>query len=278
MGQGTSLRRTWPRALLALGAALPLNFAALGCGGGIMDDLRSREFRFRDVFNHQDPLVALESETNGDERARAMHRLKEPLQNGGTQEQQDKMMKVLTESATTDNRAVCRMAAIDALAKMKDGRATPVLVQAYTNASTFQLDVANAIRVDAITALGSRSDADAVALLVKAASDPGIDVNAAAQQMAPAGIQQTSLLRDKPKPSAQDAEVEKSLARDIRLAAIRALATSRSPKATDALIAMLDEKDIAIRDRAQEALEAITGKKGVKPEAKAWQEAMAKKQ
>jgi hypothetical protein len=277
MRQGLCLRRIWPRVLLALGAALPLSFAAVGCGGGIMDDLRSREFRVVEVFNRQDPMTVLDTSTNGDERAHAMRKLKEPLQSGGTQEQQDKMMKVLTDSATTDNRAVCRLAAIDALAKMKDSRATTALIQAYSNASTFQLDVANAIRVDAVTALGTRSDADSVALLVKAATDPGVDVNAVAQQALPPGIQPASFVREKAKPSAQDAEVEKSLARDIRLAAIRALAASRSPKATEALISMLDEKDVAIRDRAQEALEAITGKKGIKPEAKAWQDAMGQK-
>jgi hypothetical protein len=273
MRQSTGLRRTWPRALLAMGAALPLGLAALGCGGGIMDDLRNREFRFRDVFNQQDPMTVLDTCTNGDERARALRKVKEPLQSGGTQAQQDKVIQVLTESATKDNRPICRLAAIDALSKMKDPRATGALIQAYSSATTFQLDVANAIRVDSLTALGKRSEPDAVALLVRAATEPAIEPTNAAQP----DLQPVSFLRDKNKPSALDNDVQKSLARDVRLAAIRALADTHSTQATDALIGLLNEKDVAIRDRAQEALEAITGKKGIKPEAKAWQEALGKK-
>jgi hypothetical protein len=258
---------------LTIGAALPLGLAALGCGGGVMDDLRSREFRFVEFFNHQDPMTVLDTSTNGDERAHALRKVKEPLQNGGTQSQQDKVMQVLTDSATKDTRPICRLAAVDALSKMKDPRATAALIQAYSNANAFQLDVANAIRVDSLTALGKRSEPDAVALLVKAATDVPVEpVNAAQSDLQP-----VSFLRDKNKPSTLDTEVQKSLARDVRLAAIRALADTRSPQATEALVGMLNEKDVAIRDRAQEALEAITGKKGIKPEAKAWQEALGKK-
>ncbi|HEV3143529.1 MAG TPA: hypothetical protein VGZ47_06545 [Gemmataceae bacterium] len=268
MRRGKSGRRKWPR-LLAAGATLLLGSAALGCqSGGIWDDIKNREFRVLDVFNRQDPMTVLNTSTNGDDRAKAMRKLKEPLQNGGTQEQQDKMMQILTESATTDNRPLCRLAAIDALNKMKDPRATPALIQAYNNASAFQLDVAKAIRVDAVTGLGTRTEPDAVALLIRAATDPGIEI-------APQSVQPVSFLRDKNRPS-QDADVEKALARDIRLAAIRSLVESRSPKATEALIPLLGEKDIAIRDRAQEALEAITGRKGIPAEPKAWQEALGK--
>jgi hypothetical protein len=272
MRQSTGLRRRWPRALLTIGAALPLGLAALGCGGGIMDDIRNREFRFRDVFSQQDPMSVLDTSTNGDERARAIRKLKEPLQSGGTQAQQDKVMDLLTESATKDNRPICRMAAIDALSSMKDKRATAALIQAYSNAATFQLDVANAIRVDSLAALGKRSEPDAVAMLVKAATGPAIEPTNAAQP----DLQPVAFLRDKSKPSQLDTDVQKSLARDVRLAAIRALADARSPQATEALIGLLNEKDVAIRDRAQEALEAITGKMGIKPEAKAWQEALKK--
>src|SRR5262249_47042853 len=241
---------------------------AAGCqSGGVWDDIRYRDFRFRDMVNKQDPIKVLETNTNGDARARAMRKLKEPLQNGGSQEQQDKAMQMLTEGATTDNRAVCRLAAIDALKRMRDPRATPALIQAYYNASTFQLDVANTIRVETVTALGTKNVPDAVALLVRAATDPGIEVNAP--------VQPAAFLKDKNKPS-PDNEVDKVLARDTRLAAIRSPAETRSPMATAALIPLLAEKDVAIRDRAYEALVAITGKKDLPAEPKAWEEALKK--
>jgi len=268
MRRGNSGRRKWLRASLALGAATLLGFTAAGCqSGGIWDDIKNRDFRFRDLVNNQDPLTVLETDSNGDARARAMRKLKEPLQNGGSQEQQDKVMRMLTEGATTDNRAVCRLAAVDALKRMRDPRATPALIQAYYNATSFQLAVANTIRVEAVTALGTKNAPDAVALLVRAATDPGIEANAP--------VQPAAFLRDKNKPS-PDSDVDKALARDIRLAAIRSLAEIRSPMATAALIPLLDEKDVAIRDRAYEALVAITGKKDMPAEPKAWEEALKK--
>src|SRR5262245_50578311 len=169
MRRGNSGRQKWLRASWALGAATLLSFTAAGCqSGGIWDDIKNRDFRVRDMVSRQDSLTVLETDSNGDARARAMRKLKEPMQNGGSQEQQDKAMQMLTEGATTDNRAVCRLAAIDALKRMRDPRATTALIQAYYNATSFQLDVANTIRVEAVTALGKKKGAHAVALPVRA--------------------------------------------------------------------------------------------------------------
>src|SRR5262245_1620762 len=102
------------RALLALGGGFVLT--ASGCATFI-DDITARDFRVRNLVHRQDPMTVLRTSTDGDLRAQAMQRLKEPLKNRGSQAEQDEIVQFLTESATTDPRPVCRLAAIEALSR-----------------------------------------------------------------------------------------------------------------------------------------------------------------
>src|SRR5262249_42141639 len=67
----------------------------------------------------------------GDERARAMHRLKEPLANKLTQQDQDQIVDLLARTAVADPSPVLRLAAIDALGRFEDPRAPGILMIAY---------------------------------------------------------------------------------------------------------------------------------------------------
>src|SRR5436853_1666446 len=106
-----------------------------------MDTLTSRKFR-KDPWNTtvhliqpEDPLVVLRADPprDGDERAKAMRRLKEPIETGGTQPDQDEVVELLARTATSDPSPLLRLAAIDALSRFRDPRAAGVLMYAYQN-------------------------------------------------------------------------------------------------------------------------------------------------
>jgi hypothetical protein len=63
-----------------------------------------------------------------------MHRLKEPIRNKGTQEEQDRIIDILAKAATEDPSPVLRYAAIDALGRFDDPRAVAILMTAYQKA------------------------------------------------------------------------------------------------------------------------------------------------
>jgi hypothetical protein len=112
-----------------------------GCAN-MWDAVTSRNFRdapFKTVgkvISPEEPMVVLRADPprSGDEQAKAMHRLKEPLRNKGTQADQDQVIELLTRTATTDNSPVLRYAAIEALGRFQDPRAPAVLVAAYQKA------------------------------------------------------------------------------------------------------------------------------------------------
>src|SRR5690606_36201165 len=70
-----------------------------------------------------------------DEIAKALHRLDEPITHGGTQNHQDEVMQILARVATTDDRALCRIAAVEALGRFEDPRAGDILLSAYHSAA-----------------------------------------------------------------------------------------------------------------------------------------------
>jgi HEAT repeat protein len=244
-----------------------LALSGVGCQRDLWDDFTSRDWRLRDVGKRTDPLSVLRTSEDGDARAKAMAKLKEPILNGGSEQAQNDAVQILSDSATKDTRALCRLAAIDALGRFQDARATAALVQSYHTAGSFPLDVSNSIRVATMTSLAHKQQPEAVALIVQAATQ--------AQAENTANVQPAGFIKGAVKPS-DNAEVEKQLARDVRLSAIRALSQSKSPQATAALIQLLGEKDVAIRDRAHEALQAVTGRKDIPPDQKAWQQVLDK--
>jgi hypothetical protein len=220
---------------LAGGGAAWLVCIGLGGCANTWDDVTSRDFHFRTMFNHApEPLTVLHESTDGDARAKAMRALKEPLRNGGGQSEQDEVVRLLTAAAAGDPQPLCRMEAIKALGRFQDPRAVPALVSAYEAAAQMPAEVSGAIRGQALTALGETHQPAAITFLVKAT-----------QKTVPADA----------------GDNERQRVRDTRLAAVRALRTFEGSAEVAGAMARLanDEKDVALRDRARETYVKVTG-------------------
>jgi HEAT repeat protein len=221
-------------------AALPL---ACGCAG-FWDDVTSRDFTFDSLFNKPNPMVVLRDSPDGDKRAKALQALREPSQNGGTDADQDAVVKILIAAATADKQPLCRLAAIESLSHFKDPRAVPGLKEAFYNANSFLPDTATVVRCRALAALGETGSPDAMELLVRVVKEP----------------------------QAEGSETDKQQALDVRIAAARALSHYNQQPALTALVQVLrTEKDVALRDRAHEALQTATGRY-LAADDKAWED------
>lgn len=210
--------------------------ALCGCAG-FWDEITSREFKFKDIFKPPpDPLWVLRNSTDGDKKSKALLSLKEPLRHGGSQQEQDVVVKLLVQSATSDTQPLCRLAAISTLQHFKDSRAAQALIDAYDRAAYFQRDRPEAmetIREQALQALGINGNPIAVNLLV------GLVQNSAKVE-GPATDQQSVL--------------------NQRIYAARALGHFPQYQAAEALVSVLrTDKDVALRNRAAESLCEITG-------------------
>lgn len=267
--------------LLAWMAIASLTHA--GCAG-TWDTLTSRRFRqepwptTKKMFTPEDPLDVLLTDPprDADERAAAMRRLKEPIRNGGTQEDQDSVLAVLEKAATADASPVLRLEAIGALGGFEDPRAAKILMVAYqtahgrkdtdpvpprpidpgviqtgtrgaaraalerwdtkTGPSGFPADWVSAIRCRAAESLGRTNQPEAARFLATIAGGAGKDV-----------------------------AMEGSEDRDVRLAAVRGLGKCRQPEAVAALAEVLkaeaEKKDTAMIGRTHQGLVHLTGKK-----------------
>jgi len=214
-----------------------------GCAG-LWDDLTSRDFSVKAAFVKPDPLLVLKDSHDGDKRAKALRALHEPKQAGGTDEDQDAMVKILMAAAATEKQPLCRLAAIEVLAHFKDPRAVEGLTTAFYNAGNFASDTATVIRCQALTALGQTGNPAAVELLVRVVREP----------------------------PAEGPETDRQQALDVRIAAARALGNFNHYQATEALVDVLKTgKDAALRDRAYDSLLASTGQK-LPPDAQAWED------
>jgi HEAT repeat protein len=249
-----------------------LGFVGLGIVGcaSFWDDVTSHEFKVRDLYSRPDPMTVLRTkQDDGDALAKAMHRLEEPRKHGGSDQDQQDALQILGTVATTDARPLCRLASIDALGRFEDVRSAPPLIQAYHNASaaTFTPDHVNAIRCQALAAMGHKNQPEVMTLLVQAAAAP--------PESKPSTTQQASFTNDLLRKAAAVSDAQS--VRESRLAAVRALGETHNPQAIPHLLPLLQEKDTALRDRAQEALQKITGKNEIPAERQAWESALAQK-
>jgi hypothetical protein len=220
--------------------------ASLGLYGcaGFWDDVTSHDFKVGNLFVKDNPLLVLRDCPDGDKRAKALRALHEPKQNGGTDQDQDAVVKILIAAATTEKQPLCRLAAIETMARFKDQRCVEGLSTAFYNASNFAPDTATIIRCRALTSLGETKNPAAIELLAKVVREP----------------------------SAEGAEEDKQQALDVRIAATLALGNFNQYQATEALVKVLkSDKDVALRDRARESLVAATGK-DLPADAKAWED------
>jgi len=235
--------RGWVRTIVAGGL-----LSGPGCAT-FWDDVTSREFKFNEMFQPAPPpLQVLETSQDGDKRAKALARLKEPLRHGGTQSEQETVVKVLVDSATGERQALCRVRALESLRHFHDPRAVEGIKEAYYRAGSFNPDMASVVRIQALEALGFGGRPEGLDLLLKVALEP----------------------------VAVGAEQDRQMKVDERMAAVRGLANYPEARVASALVEIMrKEKDIALLDKARHSLEKITGHRGPK-DAGEWTEYLAK--
>ena len=79
--------------------------------------------------------------------------LREPLQKGGSQQDQDTIIEMLKTSATRDQEPLCRMAAVRTLGHFKDPRAPEILETAYLENLTFGRAMNGLLRQQCLTSM-----------------------------------------------------------------------------------------------------------------------------
>jgi hypothetical protein len=252
-GRGGAL----PRCARGLLVPLALSCGALAGCAGWWDEISSRDFHFKDMFKKApEPLWVIEHSPDGDKRAKAFRSLKEPAQNGGTQQEQDKIFHLLAWTAAHDPQAVCRLAAIDTLSRFRDPRTVAALKDAYYAApgvaasslpaskdptvQGFPQETQDVIQLVALAALGNTGQPAAVDLLVQKLNQP------------------------------PGAESDRQRVLDERIAAARALSHFPQYQSTEALVKVLrNSQDVALRNSVNKSLVTITGK-DLPPDAQAW--------
>ena len=261
------------RILAGLAVVSPL---LAGCAG-TLDTITSRSFR-KDPFNvtyhmmkPEDPVVVLRADPprSGDERAKAMLRLKEPSRNNGTQQDQDELFDLLARTATADPSPVLRAAAISALGKFEDQRAPGALMVAYQKAHGRPDGVASPL-ADVVTAGGRGRAPTAIPLTGPVGYPPDqVAVLRCACLESLGKTNRTEVIRFLAAVSAGPASEnapEGADDREVRLAAVRGLAACRQPEAVQALNQVLAAeagggRDTAVIASAHRGLVRLTGKK-----------------
>jgi HEAT repeat protein len=234
----TYRRRPWfPR---LAGVALA-TLTACGCAG-FWDEVTSRNRDLKGYFFPPDPKEVLQKSSDGAKRGKALMDLKEPLTHGGTQEQEESYLKLLTRSALADNDPQVRLGAIRALGKCKNPSAVHILEDVFQQPLPFAADVNSIVRQQALASLEQTGLPEARHWLIRVARQP---------QGAGSYNDQQQVL-------------------DERLTALRGLSRFKQSDSTETLVYVLQtEKDVALRDRACQSLRIITGKH-LPPDAAAW--------
>lgn len=264
--------------------------ASLGSSGcvGAWDTLTSRRFREEPMTTMQrmmvpeDPVAVLRANPprDGDERARAMARLKEPLKANGTQQDQDEMIDLLARTATADGSPVLRAAAINALGRFDDPRAPGILMAAYQNAHGRPAGSPNPVEpaVQPAGAGGKRPPVDRMTLAGPIGFAP--DTTAALRCITAESLGRTNkpeaarFLASVATGANTDAMPEGADDPEIRQAAVRGLTTCRQPEAVVALAQVLGKeagKDAVMTRQAHGGLVRLTGKK-LPPDPQQWNE------
>lgn len=231
----------WARSQRLILAFCLLPFALSHCGcAGFWDEMTRRDRTIADktksLFVKKDPwIVARNKNADGDDRAKALRALKEPKQHGGSDKDQDRIVEILAEAATTARQPVCRLAAIQTLGTFKDPRAFQAVETAFYNAEAFPPEIRTRLQCQALTAMGETGNPLAVSFLTKQLKEPYADRfdRALAQQRA-----------------------------DRCTTAARALGHFNDFESREALLEVLhrNKEDVALRNEATASLQTITGK------------------
>ena len=252
----------------ALFAAALSACALTGCAG-TWDTISSRKVRQdpMSLFKSEDPMTVLRTKIAGSERAVAMRKVKEPSEHGGSAAEQEEVMQILAQAATTDPSPVVRTAAIDALGRFRDPRCVGVLILAYQKADGIPggTILAAAPGVEPAGALGKKDIDDLLGRSGPIGFQP--ELTTTIRQRSVASLAQSN----SPEAVAFLARIaigdgkgnaEKGDDREVRVAAVRGLATMRQKPAVVALSRVLQAetgKDLVLASRAHEGLVDLTG-------------------
>jgi HEAT repeat protein len=250
------------RALILIAATAAV--AHVGCAG-TWEAVSARKFReapLKSMFSSEEPISVLRNKVDGNERADAMRRLKEPAANGKPPAEQDEAMQILWTAATTDPSPIVRVAAIDALGRFTDPRAVGLLKDAYEKADGVPSDPAKLATTD-LTQVASVDD---IAMLAPTGFEPSFvatlrqrTITALAGKPSPEAVAFVAKVAT----TAPGASEQQQLDRDVRSAAVRGLGQMRSPEAVTALATVLKQeagRDVVLAQNAHEGLKTLTGK------------------
>jgi hypothetical protein len=237
--------RLWSITLVG-GCALVMGLS--GCAG-LWDEITSNNRDLHGYFFKPDPLTIIRDSNDGAKRGLALATLKEPLQSGGSQPDQEAFIKILTTAATMDKEPLCRLGAIRALGGYKDPRAARALEQVHQQPLPFGPDTNTVIRQQALVSLEQTGNPESRHLLIRVARQPGGAVDAT--------------------------QPDRQQTLDERLTALRALSRFKQADVIETLVYVLEtEKDVALKTRAHESLQTATGRH-LPPEPQAWRDFMA---
>ena len=278
-------------AVIAAASLLPT-----GCAN-TWDAVTSRKFRdaplktVGKVIAPEDPVMVLRAgpDRSGDERAKAMYRLKEPARNNGTREDQDQVIDILARTATSESSVVLRFAAIEALGRFEDPRTTAILLSAYqtsdgltaaerappkvTEKSSVPIGGTSAGRPMTRTGLEPGE-----ALKVPAGYAPDTVTALRCRCLESLGrthrAEAARFLSAVAGASGPDTVVPGSDDPEVQQAAVRGLSNCRQPEAVAALAEVLKQhagKDIVLARQSHAGLVKLTGKR-LPPDPEKWNE------
>jgi HEAT repeat protein len=236
------------------GAAL---LSTCGCVA-FWEEVTSRERDLNYVWRKPDPLIVLRDSTDNARKAEALSRLGEPLSRGGSQEEQELFIQILSRAALNEGQGqyepmsrdpLCRLSAIRTLGDYKDPRAVAILEKAYLEAQPFTPEMNAVIRQQALVALEKTANPEARHILIRAARQPSA--------------------------TAVSSQTERQYVLDEKLAAVRALGKYPQFDSVETLVHLLEtDRDVAIRHCAHNSLKTAT-KRDLPAEPQAWRNLLA---
>lgn len=233
--------RRWACRLMLAGGM----FTGLAGCGHFWEDVTSRsnepgvwanaKYRWELVFSRPDPMQVLATSNDGDMRRRALATL-DTKGSFWKKEDPDTVMRLLSACAANEPDPINRALAVERLAELNDPRVPQLLLDVYrapVNAEQRALPV----RLAALRGMGKTKDPATIEVLTAAVLDRELPV-------------------------------------DLRFAAADSLGGHQNYHAASTLVKVLrEDRDVALKYRAHQSLQKMTGRTDIPARADSWEEA-----